>query len=129
MRSAITAGQYARRITGLPRRTSMSEVEQVAKAMRDADPLGRGYRGDVSAYFPQARVAIAALDSHRAAEKRKNCKHHNTTGTGMVGSDGSSYYDWYCKDCYASGRSETPARPATALTFPQNGVVGSPGHD
>lgn len=43
--------------------------------------------------------AVLALE---AAEKRKNCKHFNRTGTGCVGSDGSGWSTWHCSECGAS---------------------------
>jgi hypothetical protein len=53
-------------------------------------------------YDDAARDAIAALDTFRAAEKRRNCKHHNRYGTGCVGSDGSGWSTWFCQECGAS---------------------------
>lgn len=51
--------------------------------------------------------AILALE---VAEKRKNCQHLNRQGNGMLSSDGSSRYDWYCPNCGESGHSETLAQ-------------------
>lgn len=96
----------------------MTEVERVVEAMEARSAIDPVTMEDV------ARAAIAALDAYRAEERRKNCQHLNKTGTGMVGSDGSSYYDWYCRDCHASGHSETPARPATETHLLMNGDVG-----
>jgi hypothetical protein len=88
---------------------------RVAEAMRDADPLGRGYRGDFTAYLPQARIAITTVDAFREEEKRKNCRHYNKFGNGSLSSDGSSSFSWYCKDCGASGKSDLMANPAVSL--------------
>lgn len=103
------------------RRCEMIDAAQVlagrvAEAMRDADPLGRGYRGDFTAYLPQARIAIAAVDAFREEEKRKNCRHYNKFGNGSVSFDGSSSFSWYCRDCGASGQSEYVANPALPST-------------
>jgi hypothetical protein len=42
-------------------------------------------------YDEAARDAIQALDTFRAAEKRRNCKHHNRYGTGCTGIDGAGW--------------------------------------
>jgi len=59
-------------------------------------------------YDEAARDAIAALDTFRAAEKRRNCKHHGRYGTGCVGSDGSGWSTWFCQECGASYDSRSP---------------------
>ena len=43
-------------------------------------------------------------------QKRQSCRHLNKQGNGMVSSDGSSKFDWYCPNCGATGHSETSAR-------------------
>ena len=62
-------------------------------------------------YNDAAKEAIQALDTFRAAEKRRNCKHHSCVGTGYLGSDGSGWNTWFCQECGASYDSRTPALP------------------
>lgn len=87
----------------------MSEIEHVAKAMADA--VAMNYDNNEAIFTLYARTAIASLDALRTAEKRKNCKHHNRTGTGYAGGDGTGWTTWYCQSCGASydSRSNTPA--------------------
>lgn len=84
-------------------------VERVAKAMRDVDPLARGYRGDWPAYVTTAKAAIAATDAFRREENRKNCHHDRRVGNGSLSSDGASSYQWFCPECGASEKYETSA--------------------
>ena len=43
-------------------------TRMVAEAMREADPLGRGYRGDWTAYAAMAEAALAvAFNPNRGA--------------------------------------------------------------
>lgn len=98
----------------------MSEIMTVAKAMAEA--AGFCWENCAQSQWERdAEAGIRALDAYRAAEKRKNCKHPRKTGTGMVGSDGSSYHDWHCPDCGAGDRWETPARNTGTPLMLSNG--------
>lgn len=94
--------------------TLLSDINKAAHAAGTnawvQDVLQRSHRAIRDMRMLKAFVA-------QAAEKRKNCKHSNRTGTGMVASDGSSHYDWYCRECGASGHSETPASPTVAPNY------------
>lgn len=62
--------------------------------------------------------ALDAVDRLRSELKRQNCQHFNKRGNGMLASDGSSSWYWYCPDCGASGRGETPPMTAQRPMFP-----------
>jgi hypothetical protein len=57
------------------------KIEQVARAMWEADPLGRGYRGDWPAYVSQACAAIEAMREPtrlRCVHNELNCVCHTS---------------------------------------------------
>ena len=47
---------------------------------------------------------------------RKTCRHPRKSGNGMVSSDGSSSYSWYCPDCYDGGETICPPRSVRGPT-------------
>lgn len=101
----------------------MTEIESVAAAIALHD--GTDWWGAIGGrecvrkrYRNQASAAIEALDNFRNAEKRKNCKHLNRTGTGSIGSDGSGWSTWFCQECGASYDS----RESTVVPRPLRGA-------
>jgi transposase-like protein len=88
----------------------MSEAEAVGRAMAEA----AGFCWDHCAqdqWKRDAEAGIRALDTYRAEQKRKTCKHNNRTGSGMVGSSGLSWTYWQCPDCGTTfdSRKSSPA--------------------
>lgn len=89
----------------------MSEIEITAQAIAlwdGADWHGRLGSRECSRdrYRAMARAAIEALDTCRAEEKRKNCKHLRKFGGGSIGESGAHSY-WRCHDCGESYDSRT----------------------
>ena len=58
------------------------------------------------------RRALDAASGAALLEKRKTCRHHNSFGTGSMGSDGSGHYRWFCQDCFESFETVNPPRKA-----------------
>ena len=97
----------------------MTEIERVKKAVRDEwgsrlcklDDFAKRpceyIIGEPCACLDVARAVIAAVDTYRDEEKRKNCQHPRRWGGG--GADpGASYSYWHCQDCGASFDSRKP---------------------
>lgn len=93
--------------------SSNKEVEVALEAFNKVRAQVGGIKTDDQQRYAM-NEAICALDRHRAAEKRANCEHHGKRGSGHIASDGSSSMEWWCPDCGASGKSETPARDGTS---------------
>lgn len=83
----------------------MTEIECVARALSLWQFATEACWEDQT---EMARCVIVELDDYRAAEKRKNCKHHSATGNGCVNGDGTGWNTWYCKECGTSYDSRTP---------------------
>jgi hypothetical protein len=67
---------------------------------------------DPSIYFRDMRMLkafIVAAEAHRDAEKRKNCKHSNTIGSGGTG---NAIIRWNCLDCGVSYSSDPVSSPS-----------------
>lgn len=88
----------------------MASEEQVAAgaAILAASPMIDKPKLPAECWHGLARAVIDAAEQAKDAERRKNCKHVNKRSYGTVNSDGSSRFDWYCRECWASGSTETP---------------------
>jgi hypothetical protein len=49
-----------------------------------------------------AEAGLSAFHREEAIARRESCQHPNKRGSGSIGSDGSSTWDWYCPDCGTS---------------------------
>lgn len=90
-----------------------SEKEMAAASAAITNLVRAGSAHDIKPWqaWELARGALRAAEIERDKERRASCTHQRRRGSGVICSSGASAYEWFCLDCGASGKSETPARP------------------